>query len=117
MKVFVYRNLHQKCWSVKSLEKESYGRVLFHTMEITLRDCELKVSESGRQKVLLEKRKNVHAGVVGYIDAKVNKTGSLEITYNPYKYNSFVAKTNKKPVLTAEYVTLTEDMKVFINKA
>ena len=114
MKVFVYRNLHKKCWSVRSLEKESYGRILFHTSEITLRDCKLKVNDKDRDRVRREKQKNVHAGVVGFVDAKVNRVDSREITYDPYKYDSFVYKRTKKEILEAGFVTLTSDMKVFV---
>ena len=61
--VFVYKNLHKDCWSVKQ-----DGLVKLHTNDITLYDCEFKVSKVGRDRVLKEKRKNVHAGVRGYIE-------------------------------------------------
>jgi hypothetical protein len=66
---FVYRNLNDKCWSVKALEGPNKGRVVLHAryIAVTGRDGGFKVSETGRQRVLREKRKNVHAGVVGSI--------------------------------------------------
>jgi hypothetical protein len=48
MKVFVYFNLHRKCWSVKALEGPSKGRVIQHTDDIILSNCTFKVSEAGR---------------------------------------------------------------------
>lgn len=66
MKVKVYFNLHKHCFSVVSLEKgDSYGKVVAHVSEIMLSEVKFKVSEAGRQRVLREKRKNVHAYCVG----------------------------------------------------
>lgn len=61
-------NLHKHCWSVKALQGENKGRVIHHLNEIVLRDAIFKVYQSGRERVLREQRKNVHAGVVGYVE-------------------------------------------------
>lgn len=87
VRVYVYRNLHKKCYSVRSMET---NKVLFHADEITLTDVKFRVGKAGREKVLRTRQKNVHAGVVGYI-ADVSLLGhSTNVTYNPYKYSSFV---------------------------
>ena len=65
MKVFVYYNLNKFLWSVKSLDGPTKGRVIAHADKLLLRDITYEVSEAGRQRVLREKRKNVHAGIVG----------------------------------------------------
>lgn len=65
MKVFVYFNLHKKVFSVRAMEGENKGRVIAHTTTVELRDAVFKVSQAGRERVLKEKRKNVHAGVQG----------------------------------------------------
>jgi hypothetical protein len=87
-KVQVYRNLHKGCYSVRC--KKS-GRVIYHTDKIYLQDVEFKVSESGRQRVLREKRKNVHAFVEGVWLPMLPVTVSTteRIRYNPYKYGYF----------------------------
>lgn len=95
LKVFVYRNLHKDCWSIKALEGMNRGHVIAHAKKVTLWNCRFKVSEAGRQRVIKEQRKNVHAGVVGYVDdslANWDVVGntSIPVTYNPYKYDSFV---------------------------
>ena len=69
MRVFVYYNLHKKTFSVKALDGSRKGRVVYHADEVLLSDCQFKVSEPGRQRVLSERRKNVHAGVVGTLEA------------------------------------------------
>jgi hypothetical protein len=102
-KVFVYFNLHKKCWSLKNVKT---GRVIGHRDEVFLSDCLLKVSEAGRQRVLREKRKNVHAGVQGFETNVIPIGSSVEITYNPYKYNSFVVKETGEPVKGARCVHL-----------
>lgn len=96
-RVFVYRNLHKKCYSVKCMKTK---KVIAHVDSIELIGAVFKVSESGRQRVLREKRKNVHAGVVGIW----SNTGSIctdSVTYNPYRFNSFVYKNNELPIYSA----------------
>lgn len=106
-RVFVYFNLHKKVWSVKCLKT---GRVIFHTKSLTLRNCQFKVSKRGRERVLLERRKNVHAGVVGTLIAIDQPTckfdAKREVTYNPYKYETFVSKRDLSPVYQADTVVM-----------
>ena len=59
-KVYVYKNLHRGCWSVKQ-----GGLVKAHALELNLYDCTIKVSQAGQARVRKEKRKNVHAGIKG----------------------------------------------------
>ena len=103
MKVFVYFNLHKKVWRVKALSGEHKGRVIGHAETVLLKSCEFRVSKAGRQRVLKERRKNVHAGVVGILLAMDGKmvfdyAKSVPVTYNPYKYETFVNKTTEEPV-------------------
>ncbi len=113
-KVFVYRNLHKKCWSVKSRKT---GRVIAHLDYLCLKMCDFKVSENGRQKVLLTKQKNVHAGVSGTIsDPDENEICTFKkVKYNPYKYSSFVDECDK-PVLYATEVHMTKSGEVWIRQ-
>lgn len=91
LRVFVYWNLHRGQWSVKALEGPNKGRVIAHVPSIELFGCEFKVSEAGRQRVIREQRKNVHAGVVGYVSPNQDDERQPDsIRYNPYKWNSFV---------------------------
>lgn len=113
MKVFVYFNLHRKCFSIKALEGPDKGRVIAHSKGVLLFDCTFKVSEAGRQRVLRERKKNVHAGVVGlWLDDEVDGTYDRvlrygnAITYNPYKYDSFVHLYGEHPIKTGRLVAL-----------
>ena len=112
MKVFVYFNLHKKVFSVKALEGDMKGRVVAHRNEVTLHDVTFKVSEAGRQRVLREKRKNVHAGAVGQWDDRLQLVIGPEVTYNPYKYDSFVTRVGEFPVKSATAAHLGSDRKI-----
>jgi hypothetical protein len=115
MKVFVYFNLHRKVFSVKALEGPMKGRVVAHLHDVLLADATFKVSEAGRQRVLRERRKNVHAGVKGDWLEGNDKTHSFVIingaaaVYNPYKYASFVHLYGEHPVTAAHLVALAVD--------
>lgn len=114
MKVKVYYNLHKKCFSVVSLDGDNYGRVIDHVQEITLENARFKVSEAGRQRVLKERKKNVHAYVVGTVSKKTINTGVKEATYNPYKYSTFVYKPEGNPIHQASIVKLTHK-RIYVN--
>lgn len=113
-RVFVYFNLHKKVWSIKSLKT---GRVIAHANTVQLKDVTFKVSEAGRQRVLKEKRKNVHAGVVGTLVAKdfFFHPGLLNevISYNPYKAPHFYNLNNNKYIHKADAVIMAQ-RKVFV---
>ena len=102
----VYYNLHKECLSV-----QYKGKVIQHAISICLKDVVFKVSQKGRERVLREKRKNVHAFITGdiaprhtpmyYWDEYPNF--ERQVTYNPYKYNSFVYADTLEPIETADY--------------
>ena len=123
IKVFAYRNLHRQCWSVKALEGPFKGKVIYHASDITLAWCDFKVSKAGRQRVLREQKKNVHAGVQGYMSdydsipyvngvALEDVDYDVPVTYNPYKYDSFVDARCELPVSSASFVNLNSKGKV-----
>ena len=111
MRVFVYYNLHRKVFSVKALEGLNKGRVIAHTNELTLSDVTFRVSQAGRARVLKEQRKNVHAGIVGTwdgsVDAVIRDSSDIAVTYNPYKYSTFVYQDGEYPIFTAASAYLT----------
>lgn len=107
MRVFVYFNLHKRVFSVKALEGENKGRVVAHRAYVALTDVVFKVSEAGRQRVIAEQRKNVHAGATGHwTDESIALDDAVAVTYNPYKYSSFVVKSTEMPVRTAHRAVL-----------
>lgn len=96
-RVFVYFNLHRKIWSIKDPKT---GRVVAHARSVAINDPVFKVSEAGRQRVLAEKKKNVHAGAVGILDASrsdFSTEGRPRVTYAPYKIGHFYEVETEKP--------------------
>jgi hypothetical protein len=87
-----YRNLHTGLWSVKQ------DRVAFHTNIIYIKNVKFLVNERLRQKVILEKKKNVHAFVQGYLCPpadyySMDSIGmGLPVMYNPYKVAHFMCE-------------------------
>ncbi len=90
-RVEVYRNLHRKCYSVRDYKTK---RVIYHTNSISLTSAKCFVQEGGRQRVLKEGRKNVHAYIRG-IWSGVPNDGGDKVSYNPYKSNKFKTSTGK----------------------
>ena len=114
MKVFCYYNLHRDTWSIKALEGPDKGRVILHADHVLLEHATPKVSEKGRQRVLREKRKNVHAGIVGTLVSTLKlrhyaiPEGAPEVSYNPYKGSTFYYKASGEAWATqSEFVLLT----------
>lgn len=109
MRVEVYYNLHKKLFSVRALEGKDKGKVISHAHAIHLDKPKFVVQEGGRQRVIREKRKNVHAFVRGIIienPEDCSCLGMFEVTYSPYKYNSFVRKEDESPVFAGDYAML-----------
>ena len=114
MKVEVYFNLHKRVFSVRSCKT---GRVIHHAKDVHIVNPKFVVREGGRQRVLRERKKNVHAFVRGdtywfeptlfhrYEDCPTLDT----IGYNPYKYDSFVNVTDEAPVYKAFRAWLNVD--------
>ena len=110
MRVEVYYNLHKNIFSVRHR-----GRVIAWGNRVTIENPEYVVREKGRQKVLEEGRKNVHAFVRGTLsDINNFKFGKIqqrlseprEVTYNPYKYDSFVDGSTYQPVKKSKWARL-----------
>lgn len=141
MKVEVYFNLHNQLWSVRALSGRDKGRVIGHASKVMIRDARFAVQAAGRAKVLEERRKNVHAFVRGDLEGAVWSYAAkaktpresidftswersdvryaahatrhgVGVTYNPYRYATFVDRATEEPVHAAPMVYLTSDRRV-----
>ena len=88
--VDVYWNLHRDLFSVRSRRRSDYGRVIGHVERFHLTDVSFVVNEAGRQRVLREKRKNVHAFVRG-LWAEDAELRPVRVSYSPYRAPFFLA--------------------------
>lgn len=99
MQVRVYFNLHTKLWSVQDAKTR---RVIGHASKLLIREARFVVSEAGRQRVLREQKKNVHAFVVGELEAAawVNERIPSKCHYNAWDFcprsNRAYAKAARK---------------------
>lgn len=108
-KVRCYYNLHKNLLSVQEKVNNRW-KVVKHVQEIALRNVQFKVSAAGRERVLRERRKNVHAFVEGEEIPFVPKSFCYhdEISYNPYKHETFVVSNHyNKPVDEAKYAKIS----------
>lgn len=107
--IFAYRNLHMAMWSLMALDGKDAGRVVGHATELTISAPRFVVREAGRQRVIREGKKNVHAGIRGYI-AVAEQEHHLEthtrVTYNPYRAGVFVVAETEQPVREASRARL-----------
>lgn len=102
-KFYIYRNLHTKGFSIKLR-----GRVVDRDNFFIGENVTFKVNELGRQRVIKEKRKNVHAYSVAerYTFAANSDADLVDnlpvITYNPYTAAYFTC--NGLPIANAKKV-------------
>lgn len=118
-----YLNLHKAGFlSVRAAEGPDKGRVVGHVSAIELEGCTFRVSEAGRQRVIRERAKNVHATVRGrvvvacleatpspYLTAKhsaILAAGGNDTTYQPYYTPTFINRETKRPVHAAQTVVI-----------
>jgi hypothetical protein len=111
--VQVYRNLN--AGNLFSIKNKKSGLVVAHGDRFIVTNVQCKVSESGRQRVIKEKRKNVHATLYcTYIgNANFDVKHLDELFYNPYEYDTFINKRTFEPVHECSGVYF-EDGKAYI---
>lgn len=99
-KVRVYFNLHKKVFSVQDRKT---GLVIAHVNNLCLEDVKYNVRQGGREKVIREKKKNVHAFIEGTVCLPIEANlGAEPVTYNPYKYDSFIIRASEKPIYSSK---------------
>jgi hypothetical protein len=117
-RVRVYRNLHTRTWSCQDAQT---GLVTDRPEQVALTDAQLVVRPGGRARVLATGRKNVHAFVLGTVadqeSGPVPSESVHQLTYNPYRFESFVAHKPgddraAEPILRASYVWLDSHSRV-----
>jgi len=107
---YIYRNLHKDCFSVRYK-----GKVIAHSTSLLATGVTFSVSQAGRERVLREKKKYVHAYVVcddwEQIEPDALNVIDGEVKYNPYKNETF--EFGGCQIATAPHV-LMKDNKVFL---
>ena len=114
-RVRVYRNIARDSYSVMAMEGPDNGRVVAWAKEVFLDDVKFVVRESGRQRVLNERRKNVHAFVDGKLTSDqpvwdIDET--VRVRYNPYVGPHFMDDCHQ-PLAGAGCVLMDSDFKMY----
>lgn len=107
----VYWNSTRRIWSVVE-----NGKVTAHKSYVDLKDCVFKVSQAGRQRVIREGRKNVHAYVAGnknHLYSIGDMLDWVQVVYNPYLLETFVRVDTNAPVYEARRVFMNAQGQVF----
>lgn len=104
---FIYWNSRKKTFSVRAEEGIHKGKVITHLDYVALSWPVAKVSVAGRERVRREKRKTVHAGILGILTAGKKEgitPGALQkldscriVSYNPYINDTFVFEDTGEP--------------------
>lgn len=123
MRIQLYRNLSpqyrgRRAWSIMAHEGPEKGRVIDVVDGVVLRNASFIVREAGRQRVLRDKQKNVHAFVQGDLettydldtltpaaaDALFARGAKVRVGYDPYKMATFQREDCGKPVTESPLV-------------
>ena len=107
-KVQVYRNLHNKLYSIRDSRSKL---VLGHSPVVHIKEGEFIVQEAGRQRVLQTGQKNVHAWIEGTFTGTEFNTVPFGVIdqarYNPKQLSSFVDSESGIPLDKAQDIVIT----------
>ena len=110
--VRVFKNPSKGCYNIMQ-----GGMIKASARQIRLKDAEFLVRESGRQRMLENNKRNIHAYVVGELvdfthpdesDRALELIAGRNAYYNPHRYSSFVDRETESPLTTANVVQLDE---------
>ena len=122
-KVYVYRNLHKHQLSIQQQKL-----IVGYAEGVILTDVEFRVRESGRQRCLREKQKNVHAFAIGLLERTFGVSeideystffdiaAAYRVTYNPYRQNCFYNVATEAPVTYGARVLVTANNGIYVEK-
>jgi hypothetical protein len=112
MRVIVYKNLRRGDWSIATAtgrDGTGRGKVIGHAETVALAAVVFHVSESGRQRVIRAKAREVHAWAIGdIVDSVPPGLATREVTYNPYRCGAFHARDGA-PIARADFVEFRAD--------
>lgn len=110
--VRVIRNWKHDCYTILQ-----NGTPKASARQVHLADVEFRVRQSGRNKMLREKRRNVHAYAVGRLidythpdeDRVIGNIRGRAVAYDPYRAAAFVDVETDTPVTAARVVHFAEN--------
>ena len=118
--VRVFRNWKHGCYSIMQ-----GGALRASARQVRLADVEFRVREQGRERMLREARRNVHAFAVGRLVDFVHpdEERALEVVdgrgvfYDPWRFAAFVDRETESPVARAGVAQFDEEGVVYAEAA
>ena len=109
----VYLNLHKTDDDGKSWYSiRQFGLVIGHADRVSMYDVKFVVNKAGRDRVRIERRKNVHAWVKGFYTESLAREPKRDVIYNPIRDDSFMAWDEHwcdyRPLGSADVALLTK---------
>ena len=116
--VRVIHNWKHDCYSIMQ-----NGRLKASARQVRLSDVEFRVRESGRERMLRNQRRNIHAYAIGRLldfvhpddDRELGGMSGRSVYYNPYQFAFFADKETQAPVNSALVVQFDERGVVYSN--
>jgi hypothetical protein len=110
--VRVIRNWKRDCYTILQ-----NGRFKASAKQVRLADVEFRVRGSGRDRMLRERKRNVHAYAIGRLidythpdeDRVIRRIRGRAVAYNPYRTAAFVDVETDTPVNAARVVHFQEN--------
>jgi hypothetical protein len=106
-KVRIYRNLNNGRMSIQAKVRESW-KVVGHVQNAILQDVQFRISEAGRQRVIRDGCKNVHAWGEGILLAEFDTSinAAIDLTYNPYLNATFIQRDTDIPIMQCRFLVV-----------
>lgn len=104
----VHRNLNRAAWAVKDTPRSPVR----HAAAVALAGVVFVVQAGGRARVLSNKVRAVHAYARGTHAEVKDVAGMVEVTYNPYRAETFTTRDGT-PVSAAALVVFHTDGKAY----
>jgi len=110
-RVHIFKNWKHNCYSIMQ-----HGVVVASARQVRLGDVEFRVRESGRDRMLKQQKKNLHAYAIGRLldfvhpsqDDDLESVEGRSVFYNPYRFAYFADCETEAPVTGADIVQLDE---------
>ena len=105
--VQVYRNLNNGRMSVQA-QVDGRWKVVGHVTDLVLEQVSFTVREAGRQRVISQQQKNVHAFARGVLvaQADLELDCPVHLAYDPYRNSSFVERSSQQPIMQCRWLVV-----------
>jgi len=106
----IYRNLNNGRMSIQVKVGKSW-KVVGHIVDAVLQDVQFRVSEAGRQRVIRDGCKNVHAWGEGILLGEFDESiiAPINLAYNPYQNETFLERGTDHIIASCKFLVVREN--------